>query len=166
MLTVTKSNLVGPAGPAGVPGRRRGGEWLGEEAWLTPDEVTGTTPGSAAARWLDLVLRRGPKAAGDVKAEAAAAGLTERTLWRAKRSLAVVAKRYYGQWYWCLPGDDPVVRFAGLAPLTDPKCHSEVEAGPAVEPRDPHATPAELKRWARRVLTRKTVDRRAPRWDK
>ena len=130
VLTVTKSNLAGVPAPRVF--RTDGGAvaWLGEEAWLTPDEVTGTTPGSAAARWLELVLRRGPKGAAEVKAEAAAAGLTERTLWRAKRSLAVVARRYYGQWFWCLPGDDPVVRFGSLAAADGPQMPVRGGGGP------------------------------------
>ena len=166
VLTVTKSNLVGPAGPAGVPGRRRGGGVArrggvadagrgdGDDAGVGGGALAG--PGVAAGpeggRGREGGGGRGRADGADVVAGQAVAGGG--------------GERYYGQWYRCLPGDDPVVRFAGLAPLTDPKCHSEVEAGPAVEPRDPHATPAELKRWARRVLARKTVDRRAPRWDK
>jgi hypothetical protein len=47
-----------------------------------------------------LMLARGPKPATEVKAEAAAAGLSERTLWRAKRLASVVARRYFDIWYW------------------------------------------------------------------
>ena len=48
-------------------------------------------------------VAKGPKPATEVKAEAAAAGISERTLWRAKRDRAVVALKEHGVWYWCRP---------------------------------------------------------------
>ena len=65
VLTATKMNLAEP--PLAKVLHTADGvvTWLGEEAWLTPDEITAMAPGQAAARWLELVLARGPKAADE-----------------------------------------------------------------------------------------------------
>jgi hypothetical protein len=154
VLTATKMNLAECPDPRVFRTADGAVTWVGDEPWLTPDDVTGAAPGSAAAGWLELVLARGPKPAAEVKAEAAAAGISERTLWRAKRLLAVVSRRYYDVWFWCKPGDDPAMRFGGLSPTwtIDDRCQSEVEAGPTPEPREPQATAAEQMKWAKRVL--------------
>jgi four helix bundle suffix protein len=154
VLTATKMNLAECPDPRVFRTVDGAVTWVGDEPWLTPDDVTGAAPGSAAAGWLELVLARGPKPAAEVKAEAAATGISERTLWRAKRMLAVVSRRYYDIWFWCKPGDDPANRFGGLSPVCtfDERCQSEVEAGPTPEPRDPQDTPAEQMQWAKRVL--------------
>jgi hypothetical protein len=154
VLTATKMNLAECPDPRVFRTADGAVTWIGDEPWLTPDDVTGAAPGSAAAGWLELVLARGPKPAAEVKAEAAATGISERTLWRAKRLLAVVSRRYYDIWFWCKPGDDPAMRFGGLSPTwtIDDRCQSEVEAGPTPEPRDPQTTAAEQMLWAKQVL--------------
>jgi hypothetical protein len=56
-------------------------------------------------------LRAGPRSAGDLKREAEAAGISERTLQRAKAMLGVVSNQIGTlngghEWQWSLPNTD------------------------------------------------------------
>lgn len=60
-----------------------------------------------AATFLRDLLRDGPTLSKDLMADARANGIAERTLWRAKRELGIVAEQTKGVraggWYWMLP---------------------------------------------------------------
>ena len=59
-----------------------------------------------AATFLRDLLAGGPLPTKQIMADAKANGISERTLWRAKRELGVIAERAKGQtaaWYWMLP---------------------------------------------------------------
>jgi hypothetical protein len=116
VLTMTKSNL-GPV-PGAKVFRVADGRvaWAADEEWLSAADVIRSTA-TSVSRWLSQLLERGPKKSDRVKAEAAAAGISERTLWRAKQSMRVMAKKYYGNSYWCLPGQDPRERYFNLEPI-------------------------------------------------
>jgi hypothetical protein len=56
------------------------------------------------------LLADGPVASKQVMADAKANGIAQRTLWRAKTELGVIAERAKGQtgaWYWMLPPAEP-----------------------------------------------------------
>ena len=64
-----------------------------------------------AARFLRELLYEGPVASKQVEADAKANGIAQRTLWRAKADLGIVAERSKSQdgrpaaWFWMLPTD-------------------------------------------------------------
>jgi putative DNA primase/helicase len=79
---------------------------------LAEDEVTTRTERrehDAASTFLRDLLASGPVASKQVEADAKANGIAQRTLWRAKAELGVVADRSRttegntGAWYWRLP---------------------------------------------------------------
>jgi hypothetical protein len=100
--------------------------WLGEsevsahQLLATPREEEHADARSEAVEFLNDVLADGPVAASQVKEEAEDAGISERTLWRAKKVLGVLAYREgesggrgKGHWFWKLPVLD----------LADKDCH-------------------------------------------
>ncbi|MFL6114876.1 MAG: AAA family ATPase, partial [Catenulispora sp.] len=108
-------------------------EWAGPVD-LTADEACRTEPAGGvrprdrAGVWLKQELATGPRPAAELYAAAAAAGIPERTLERAKAALGVSSHRTYdytsgrGEWYWYdpdadWPGDAPFRKPSGLPPL-------------------------------------------------
>jgi hypothetical protein len=64
--------------------------------WLVADNeqaAQGSTSVSEAAEWLREALAGGPRPSADLKADAEAAGIASRTLWRAKAALRVLARQ-------------------------------------------------------------------------
>ncbi len=120
LLTMTKSNL-GPVPPAKafvlLGGRVM---WQDDEEELTADDV-GRAVKTTAEDWLATILEKHCRPSDEVLAEAVAAGISERTLYRARAAHFVVARRFQKTLYWCLPGQDPATRFNGLPPLFDLK---------------------------------------------
>ena len=60
--------------------------------------------------FLRHLLRDGPVSSKQVMADAKANGIAQRTLWRAKRELGILAERTKGAtgaWYWMLPPTEP-----------------------------------------------------------
>jgi len=116
LLTVTKSNL-GPVPPAKVFTLEDNRVvWQSDDPDLKAENV-GQTAVTTAEDWLRAVLARGFHQAADVEAEAKAAGLAERTLWRARAALHVVSRKYQNEWFWCMPGKDPAKSFGILDPM-------------------------------------------------
>ncbi len=105
--------------------------WQDDEEELTADDV-GRAVKSTAEEWLATILEKHCRPSDEVLAEAAAAGISERTLYRARAVLYVVARRFQKTLYWCLPGQDPATRFNGLPPLFDLK--SELASLPPLRP--------------------------------
>ena len=73
-----------------------------EDVLAGPDLVTERTERDEATDFLREILARGPVAADDVKDQARAAGISERTLSRAKADLGVEAEKtgFEGGWVW------------------------------------------------------------------
>jgi len=62
----------------------------------------------AAVQFLREALSSGPVASKDLMGDAKANRVAQRTLWRAKTDLGVVAERHgRGPWYWMLPHPEP-----------------------------------------------------------
>jgi hypothetical protein len=143
ILAVTKQNL-GPKAQslafrivADPGGRQPRVEWQGEsshsaEALLTiPADEHGAR--GEAAEFLRDVLRDGPLPAREIQREASQAGISHRTLWRAKKELGVRARKLGGpmergqRWEWylsntskaarCLPHSEPDRLRAGVAAI-------------------------------------------------
>lgn len=84
----------------------------GGESHLTAEQVL-AAPASEdeagekheAEGFLRDVLNEGPLGSGEIKKQAREAGISERTLWRAKTSLKIKATKdgITGGWKWCLP---------------------------------------------------------------
>lgn len=85
--------------------------WLGEShhtaasVLAQPEDEDDRTASADATTVLREILSGGPLSAKTVKDEARDAGISERTLWRAKKTLGVVAKKagFGGGWVWELP---------------------------------------------------------------
>lgn len=118
VLACLKSNL-GPRPPSlafrieGAPNGSARLVWNGESDWSGPALLEQWEPESerareAAARFLRGILKEGSAAVDEVKSRAREAGVSERTLERAKAALGIKAERRGfgpgGQWYWALPG--------------------------------------------------------------
>ena len=121
MLVSLKNNLA--ASHDGVryrivsrePGELPVIEWDAAPVRMTADEVLGAAVQSAAAGgatleaadWLTEMLRSGPKPAAELKTQAKADGIHERTLLRAKSRLGLMCRRQgigtAGLWVWQLP---------------------------------------------------------------
>jgi hypothetical protein len=146
VLASIKSNLAAPA-PSLVFGltSNEGGavrvDWKGETGLDASALISAPTDHeersalSEAQEFLREVLAAGPEPAADVRDEAESAGISKRTLDRARQSLGVSAeregepgKRGGGKWFWRLP-DIKVANPKGWQPKsgTD-RTHSENEA--------------------------------------
>jgi putative DNA primase/helicase len=135
VLSVAKANARTPAESQGYRikaddlGRPRL-EWTGPVA-LSANELNQSHPsplriGDQASAWLQLRLAQGPRRAADLLAEAAAAGIPERTLRRAKDELRIGSKKHRtgdrSEWYWydpsCVwPKDAPFKRPTAMEQL-------------------------------------------------
>lgn len=142
VLAVTKANTTGAVpslgyriatGPDGVPVV----EWTGPTD-LSADAVDGPGPKELplrdrAAVWLTNELRNGPRPAAEVLRAAAAAGIPERTVQRAKKDAQVSSRRATRngrtEWYWY----DPSAPFPPDAPFRKP---FELPPLPDLEPLD------------------------------
>jgi hypothetical protein len=121
ILAPTKTNLAQP--PKSLSFALEGAEngavkvvWSGEselsakDLLATPQDQEEAGARSEAVEFLRDILSEGPHPASKVKAEAQDAGISERTLARAKKLLEVEAyregeegKRRAGRWFWRLP---------------------------------------------------------------
>jgi hypothetical protein len=115
VLTVSKCNVGQPPPALGFRVAESSGqaaiEWTGP-AEVTADNVSQTRRlevvrmRERACNWLQRQLANGPRIAADLFAAAAAAGIPERTLERAKQSLGVKSHRHHDRkadvsaWYW------------------------------------------------------------------
>jgi hypothetical protein len=126
VLASTKNNLAMP--PASLMfglEEAEGGSvrvnWLGQsevsarDLLATPQDQEHADARSEAVEFLNEVLADGPVAASQVKGEAEDAGISERTLARAKKTVGVISyregetgERGKGQWLWRLPVVDVV----------------------------------------------------------
>ncbi len=94
--------------------------WL-SEVGVTADALVAPTPNAEdlsaaeeARSFLREVLMGGPLTSDTIKAEARGAGVSQRTLWRAKAQLGVVAERRKNpagdwEWFWRLPTVPPTM---------------------------------------------------------
>jgi hypothetical protein len=89
-------------------------EWLGTSA-LAADELLAATrpergPRDEAAAFLEQFLAGGPRTSRDIWQAAQKAGLSARTLQRAKQGLGITCRRTYTDGrpvsYWLLPGQE------------------------------------------------------------
>jgi hypothetical protein len=84
---------------------------------------------------LKELLADGPMAAGNVKRQAATAGVAERILHRARQALGVTTRRQgFGQgafYVWAMPADPLEARAQGThgTDAMDATCHDVVEGG-------------------------------------
>jgi len=132
VLAHIKGNLA-PRGPSlgfSLDGGRFG--WTGEvdidaDALLAPPEPSERGAREEAEAFLREVLSDGPVAAQEIERDRKAVGISERTYWRAKAALGIVAerrgepgKRGGGTWYWRLPdlGCHPI-NTSSVAPLIE-----------------------------------------------
>jgi hypothetical protein len=100
-----------------------------------------------AARVLKEILANGPLSAGNVKKQAAQAGVAERTLHRARQALGVTYRRQgFGQgayYVWAMPADPPLPMAQGIHGMdaVDAACQGVAEGDahgqPTYEPDDP-----------------------------
>jgi putative DNA primase/helicase len=117
ILTVAKSNLAARDGRCArfqLGGKPLRVEWRGE-CYKSEDELIALLDAGAARRggkheaesFLRGALRDGPELQQSIEARALAAGISERTLQRAKDSLGVRSHKrgLVGPWEWSLPGE-------------------------------------------------------------
>jgi hypothetical protein len=145
VLALTKSNLAtAPSLVYRIKSRSTGGrvvEWLGE-SHLTADAVLGGLQEQGrstlfeAAHVLYSTLADGPVRAREVVLAAREAGVSERTLRRAK-SLLQVRSRKLGNggdatWYWALPDDEQILRPWRESQIEE-LCYALVEGADSLE---------------------------------
>ena len=107
-----KSNLA-PLGEAiGYELKEGQFYWIGKSN-LTAERILAASSGSQEANalseaenFLKEILAEGPIYSNEVKKQAKEAGISERTLWRAKDSLKVKASNQGNSWYWHMPDKD------------------------------------------------------------
>lgn len=86
---------------------------------LDANTLTGLQPNkrqhqrNAASHWLKDYLQSGPHPAAQLIQMAAAAGIPEKTLRRAKEQLGILASKDGPTWYWRLPKFEPWDRYPG-----------------------------------------------------
>jgi putative DNA primase/helicase len=123
LLTSVKSNLTALAPTLAYTISDRGLAWDTTPVDGTPEQLLAAeeVPTRAEARalltaqqFLRDLLRNGPVASKQVEADARANGISQRTLWRAKTDLGILAERGKTQegskaspWYWMLPVPEP-----------------------------------------------------------
>lgn len=89
--------------------RTSGVAWAGEALYVHAEDllvrrtVEEQTERQEAADWLREALREGPRGSKELFAEAKRLGFSERTVWRAKKTLDVRAKQTGRTWSWVLP---------------------------------------------------------------
>lgn len=120
ILAINKCNLGAPA-PALAYRLEEAGNGTARLVWdgvtthtarslLAPPVTDETEAGGALAdaqQFLRDILAAGPKPVNDIRAEAKAAGISDRTLDRAKERLPIRAKKHgQGYWSWELPPKD------------------------------------------------------------
>jgi putative DNA primase/helicase len=113
LLVTVKNNLCAFAPGLAFRITDAGLHWeAGTVAGTAEDLLAGDDPGTrterkereSAKQFLRDTLAGGPMASTDVYKDARANGIAQRTLWRAKAELGVVAERPgLGPWYWMLP---------------------------------------------------------------
>lgn len=91
--------------------------WSNDPVMITADEALAASacakPADNAVRdaedWLADLLRAGPISANDAQEQARAAGIAERTLRRAKKTLRIITRKddFDGGWRWYLPEAAP-----------------------------------------------------------
>ena len=129
VLAVTKTNLAGPAPSLGF---RLTADGSGRSVveWTGPADVSADAlferlpaplrPRDRASDWLRGELANGPRKAADLLAAAAAAGIPEATLRRAKADLKTATHLVHGEaeraWYWY----DPTAPWPADAPFKKP----------------------------------------------
>ncbi|MBA2715246.1 MAG: AAA family ATPase, partial [Rubrobacteraceae bacterium] len=149
VLASTKNNLSMPPASLmfGLEEAESGSvrvNWLGQsevsakDILATPQDQEHADARSEAVEFLNEVLVDGPVAASQVKEEAEDAGISERTLARAKKAVGVISyregeagKRGKGQWLWKLPVVDLVdgdIKDAS-APIKDAKGRQDINGG-------------------------------------
>lgn len=151
VLAQLKNNLAPPQpslayrveSPAGGPPVLN---WLGPVAW-TADALLGARGGAAAAagprdrakEFLEDFLEGGPRLLTEIWPAAQRAGLTERTLRRARDELGVSSSRRFRegrvQSWWLLPGQEPP-RGPDDPPSLEPWLRPLIEKYPVVPPLD------------------------------
>ena len=110
--------------------------WDSDRVSCTADEILAANESASerparteAEDFLRDILRDGPRPARDVESEAKEAGISWRTVNRAKKKLGVVAERraesgdglgHTGRWYWSLPAD---TNSASKDAKTSYECH-------------------------------------------
>jgi hypothetical protein len=129
VLAVTKTNLAGPAPALGF---RLTADGSGRSVveWTGPADVSSDAlferppaplrPRDRATDWLRQELANGPRKAAELLAAAAAAGIPEATLRRAKADLRVATRLVHSEaeraWYWY----DPAAPWPAAAPFAKP----------------------------------------------
>jgi hypothetical protein len=117
LLVTVKNNLgvfapglafrIGADGLQWEPGTVEGAA----EQLLAADDPSSRTERrerEGATEFLRTALSTGPMASKELMADAKANGISQRTLWRAKTELGIVAERHgRGPWYWMLPHAEP-----------------------------------------------------------
>jgi len=83
-------------------------EWSGNEVLISADDLgdSDDSPRDEAKRWLKEKLANGLFPAKKLLADAKAEGISERTLHRSKKELAVISDRVGEAWVWRLPDQD------------------------------------------------------------
>jgi hypothetical protein len=105
-----KSNLAAPGAPLAFGLDDSGGFcWLGDYD-ITLDDLLNAKPRQdsqfdRAKRLIKNALANGAVPANGVMERAAAEGISQKTLNRAKSALGVILTKRGGQWYWDLPID-------------------------------------------------------------
>jgi hypothetical protein len=136
VLAVAKSNATAPAASQGYrikidELKRPVLEWTGPVA-LTANELNQSPQGplpmrDQASAWLQAQLAQGPRRSLDVIKAAAAAGIPERTLRRAKDELRIGSKKHrkgeQSEWYWY----DPSCVWPKDAPFRRPTLEDQME---------------------------------------
>jgi len=136
VLSVTKANATTPAESQGYRIKtdelcRTVIEWTGPVT-LTADRLNRALDGPVkmreqASTWLQSRLAQGPRRSADLLAEAAAAGIPERTLRRAKDELRIGSKKHRtgdrSEWYWY----DPSCVWPKDAPFKRPTVMEQLE---------------------------------------
>jgi hypothetical protein len=135
VLTAPKSNLVKEAPSLGFR-VREDGEGRPVVEWVGPVDLSADDLGrrpekperalrarERASDWLRGELAGGPRKSGEILAAAAAAGIPENTLRRAKADLGVKAQQVHdpkaqqSEWYWY----DPSAAWPAAAPFPRPR---------------------------------------------
>jgi hypothetical protein len=133
VLAQVRNSLAGPQPSlayrlSGGPGTPPVVDWLGtsphsaDELLTRTPALPGRQPRDRAAAFLEEFLSAGPRTSRDIWQSAKKAGLSARTLQRAKASLDIRSRRVGGErplTYWLLPGQEAPAGGSGLDPELD-----------------------------------------------